>query len=93
MNIKRMFVKKINNKTYYITKSTRANKKYDVYDSDFKKLTSFGDKRYQHYHDRFGLYSSLDHWDPERRRSYRSRHVEDHTNPKKAGYWSWSWLW
>lgn len=88
-----MFIKKINNKTYFIEESTRRNKKYDVYDFNYKYLTSFGDKRYQHYHDRLGLYSKLDHWDQERRRLYRLRHTESHTNPKKAGYWSWYWLW
>ena len=35
---------------------------------------NFGDKRYQHYHDKIGLYSNLDHNDKQRRANYRKRH-------------------
>ena len=58
-----------------------------------KYVTSFGDSRYEHYYDKIGLYAHLDHNDLERRRNYRSRHTEDHTDPTRAGYWSWNWLW
>ena len=38
------------------------------------KTVPFGHQKYQHYHDKIGLYSRLDHNDPERRRRYRQRH-------------------
>lgn len=53
-------------------KSSRKNKKYMV-EVDGKKV-HFGDTRYQHYKDKIGLYSHLDHLDKERRRRYRTRH-------------------
>ena len=46
---------KINNKIYDVVKSNRKNKKYDVYQNN-KYLLSYGDSRYQHYFDKFGLY-------------------------------------
>ena len=75
-------------------KSTRENKKYDVFNHEGKYITSFGDKRYSHYFDRIGLYSHLNHKDENRRRSYRNRHKNDHINDDtKAGYYSWRYLW
>ena len=38
------------------------------------KWIHFGDKRYQHYYDRIGLYSHLNHNDKKRRQAYFSRH-------------------
>lgn len=58
-------------------RSTRKNKKYDVYNMDGKYLTSFGDKRYQQYHDKLGFYSHLDHNDKDRRERYLNRHSKD----------------
>ena len=46
--------------------SKAKNKKYSVYvksSSGGKKLIHFGDKRYQHYKDKLGHYSSKDHKD------------------------------
>jgi transglutaminase-like putative cysteine protease len=78
---------------YSITPSTRKHKKYDVYKGD-KYITSFGDVRYEHYYDKFGTYSNLDHLDPDRRRLYRQRHANDNIyDPNYAGYWSWKYLW
>ena len=86
-----MFSKKING--YTIKVSTRKNKKYDVYKDD-KYITSFGDKRYQHYKDLIGYYSSLNHNDKKRRDNYRMRHKNDYINDdSKAGYWSYHYLW
>ena len=38
------------------------------------RRVNFGDKRYQHYHDKIGTYSSLNHNDKRRRANYRKRH-------------------
>jgi len=86
-----MFQKKINE--YIVKVSSRKNKKYDVFKDD-KYITSFGDKRYQHYQDKIGYYKNLDHNDMKRRDNYRSRHKNDYiNNPLYAGYWSYNYLW
>lgn len=38
------------------------------------KVIHFGALGYQHYHDRIGLFSELDHNDSKRRANYRARH-------------------
>ena len=38
------------------------------------RRVNFGDKRYEQYHDKIGLYSNLDHNDKQRRANYRKRH-------------------
>lgn len=83
------FQKKINN---YIFKapSRRAYKKYDVYDLSMRYLTSFGDRRFQHFRDRIGYYKKLDHKDPQRRRNYRARHAGDN---RLAGKLARKYLW
>jgi hypothetical protein len=108
-------IKRIKNETYIIKKSTRKNKKYDVFIKNcqrsnnirsrsrsrsnnlsckqLKFITSFGDTRYEHFYDKFGMYSNLNHLDLKRRKSYKQRHTENHSDPKHAGYWSWYWLW
>ena len=77
--------------------SKSGNSKYSVYvesKTGGKKLIHFGDKRYEQYHDKLGHYTSLDHKDPERRKSYRDRHKHDKLNDKNsAGYWAWRCLW
>ena len=72
--------------------STRDHKKYDAFKND-KYLASFGDVRYQQYHDRIGHYRRLDHWDEQRRDNYRSRHAKDINNYPHAGYFSAKFLW
>lgn len=80
-------------KGYDIYVSTRKNKKYDAYKND-KYITSFGDKNYEHYNDKIGYYSHLDHNDKKRRELYRIRHKNDYINdPNYAGYWAWNYLW
>ena len=80
-------------KHYVIVSSKRKHKKYDVF-IDGHYLLSFGDTRYQQYHDRFGHYSHLDHKDKKRRQNYCTRHRNDHINdPNFAGYWSYHFLW
>lgn len=70
------FIKKINieNKIFYFcAPSKRLNKKYDSYDEDFKYHNSFGQLPYQHYQDRIGYYTKLDHNNDKRRENYLSR--------------------
>ncbi len=65
---------KIDNQEYLIKKSTRKNKKYDVFDKNKKYLFSFGSSLYQHYFDVIGDYSHLNHLDKKRRDLYYKRH-------------------
>lgn len=86
-----MFSKVING--YTIKISTRKNKKYDVYKNG-KFITSFGDTRYEHFHDKIGYYSKLNHNDKMRRDNYKKRHQHDNiNNPNFAGFWSYHYLW
>jgi hypothetical protein len=57
------------------------------------KKIPFGDKRYQQYHDKIGLYSHLDHNDEIRRLNYKKRHKNDKLNEFSPGYFSWYYLW
>lgn len=50
-----------------------GNYKYTATLPDGKKV-NFGDRRYQHYKDKIGSWSSLDHLDLKRRKNYRARH-------------------
>lgn len=76
-----------------VAPSKYKHKKYDVFQHN-KYLLSFGDNRYQHYCDKFGYYSHLNHLDPKRRLLYRMRHQNDNINdPRYPGYWSWNFLW
>ena len=83
----------------------KGNKKYKatIYDTKDKKIRSvmFGDRRYQHYFDRIGLWSELNHNDRTRRASYRNRHkailLKDgkiaYKVPYSAAYFSYYLLW
>ena len=80
---------------FYIQKSQRKNKKYDVLDANKKYLMSFGDKRFHHFFDVFGEYSYLNHNDEHRRQNYKKRaagigHLD---NPHSANFWSYYFLW
>jgi hypothetical protein len=70
-------------------KSTRKNKKYMVEVNN--KTIHFGDNRYQHYKDKIGLYSMLDHKDKERRRRYYARHGK--ADKHSAKWFSHKYLW
>ena len=77
-------------------KSKLKFKKYSVYvlKDGSRKLIHFGDTRYQHYKDRIGLYSHLDHNDKKRRENYYSRHGEKNLKDKsRPKYWSHKKLW
>ena len=76
---------------YIFRKSTRKNKKYDVFYKG-KYLVSFGDNRYQHYEDKIGAYSHLDHKDDLRRYRYYKRFGSD-AEEGTAKYFSHRYLW
>ncbi len=85
----------VDDKTFYIKKSERKNKKYDVFDANQKYILSFGDSRYQHFHDAFGDYTYLNHNDPYRRANYRKRAegMGNLSNPYSSNYWAYWTLW
>lgn len=80
-------------------------KKYKavIFDTENKKIQSvkFGDRRYEHYFDRIGLWSELNHNDHKRRAAYRKRHagilLKDgtpaYTVPYTPAYFSYYLLW
>ncbi len=78
---------------FEIVKSTRKNKKYDVYENG-KYLLSFGDNRYAQYKDSTGLgvYTHLNHLDRDRRRLYYARHGK-YAEPYTAKWFSHFFLW
>ncbi len=74
--------------------SKAKNKKYSVYvkKDGGKKLINFGDTRYQQYKDKLGHYSSKDHKDEKRKKSYHARHGST-TDKNTAKYWANKILW
>jgi hypothetical protein len=71
--------------------SRRKNKKYDVFKNG-KYITSFGDKNYQQFKDKIGLYSHLNHNDENRRRLYYARHKLK-AEKESAKWFSHRYLW
>lgn len=94
---------KVDGKDFLIIRSTHKNKKYDVFttaqiDDEHtiqKYITSFGDSRYEHYKDKLGEFSNLDHHDKKRRASYkkRSEGMGNLDDPYKANFWAYHILW
>jgi len=89
--------------TPYIMKFSKSkvkNKKYTVITPKGKTI-HFGDTRYEHYKDRIGIYSHLDHLDKERQRNYRARAKAirnskgelTYNNPEYSNYYSYHFLW
>ena len=79
-------------KLYNPVKRDRKHKKYMVMTK--KGIIHFGDKRYQQFKDKIGLYKHLDHLDPKRRELYYKRHGDRNTkNKETAKYWSHIILW
>jgi hypothetical protein len=76
----------------FMAPSKIENKKYDVIAPNGKKF-SFGDKRYQQYHDKIGYYKNLDHNDKQRRDNYRARHKHDKLDSYSSGFFSYNFLW
>lgn len=92
-----VYVIKKDGKQFFITPSKKQNKKYDVYIYDEikdkpKYLISFGDRNYEHYFDKIGYYSYLNHNDSIRKKRYYDRFgkTNDYTSAK---YWSNYILW
>jgi hypothetical protein len=75
---------------YTFKKSTRKNKKYDVYKNG-RYLLSFGDSRYEQYFDKIGLYSKQNHNDEKRRELYYKRHGP--AKIESAKWFSHNYLW
>jgi len=77
---------------YKPVKSNRKNKKYMVLTKS--GVIHFGDKRYEQFKDKIGVYKDLDHNDPKRRELYYKRHGDRNTKDKEsAKYWSHKILW
>jgi hypothetical protein len=85
-------------------KSKAKNKKYSVYvldDKNIKRLIHFGDTRYEHYFDKIGLFSHMNHKDEGRRRNYlvRAKGIRDgqgrltYKLKWSPNYWSVNYLW
>lgn len=75
----------------FIAPSRVKNKKYDAY-KDGRYITSFGALSYQHYHDKIGYYSRLNHGDSERKRRYFLRHGKE-AKKDSSKYFSHTFLW
>lgn len=65
-------VRFIGNDTLIFEKSNRLNKKYKVVVNDTAPI-HFGDNRYEHYKDKIGMFSNLDHLNNTRRMNYLKR--------------------
>ncbi len=88
---------KIGKYTYF--KSMRKNKKLAVVIDG--KSVHFGDTRYQHFKDKTGIHSNLDHGDKKRQKNYltRARGIKDKSgkltkdNPLSPNYHAIRILW
>jgi len=84
---------------------SKGYKKYkaSIFDTSNKKIKTvlFGDRRYQHYFDRVGMWAELNHNDRKRRAAYRKRHegvlLKDgkpaYKQPYTPSYFSYHLLW
>lgn len=83
----------VNSEKYIVKPSSSPNKKYDVF-KDNKKILSFGARDYQHYYDKLGHYSNLNHHNEQRRDNYRKRHQHTNiNNVNSPAYWALRILW
>lgn len=90
-------------KLYKPFKSKAKGKKYSVYvmKDGKKKLINFGDINMEQYKDKGGIYSSKNHLDPKRRKSYlaRAKGIKNKygkltwKDKNTANYWSVHYLW
>jgi len=90
---------------YYVSKSNKTNKMYDVFkendEGKFIFLLSYGHPKYENYSDYFNEYPELIHNDITRRGRYLSRslNIRDKEgnltafNLKSPNYWSIRFLW
>jgi len=92
-----------NKQLYKPFKSKAKGKKYSVYviKNGKKRLINFGDSNMQQYKDKGGVYSSKNHLDPVRRKSYlaRAKGIKNKEgkltwkDKNTANYWSVHYLW
>ena len=80
---------------FVFRKSTRRFKKYMVYVPQKGTWVHFGDVRYQQYKDSTPahLYRRLDHHDPSRRRSFKSRHARTRSVNYSPSWFADKYLW
>lgn len=71
--------------------SRRGNKKY--YALVDGRQVHFGDRGYQHYYDKIGAFSHLNHLDPARRLRYKQRHEKDRHVKWSPGWFADRILW
>jgi hypothetical protein len=76
---------------YSFCKSSKPNKKYDIY-KDNKYLFSIGDSRYGQYYDLGGYFSDKDNLSHKKRNAYYSRHG-DSQDKNSRKYWAHVLLW
>eukprot|EP01043_Picozoa_sp_COSAG02_P047306 COSAG02_NODE_4521_length_5267_cov_8.795666_2_plen_86_part_00 len=74
--------------------SSAKHKKYSVYvlRDGRRRLIHFGDRRYQHFHDKLNNFSHLDHNDSRRRELWYARHGRS-SDKSSARYWAARVLW
>ena len=58
-----------------------------------KRTVNWGDKRYQHYYDKLGKYSNLNHNDKKRRDNFKSRFGNRSKIKYSASYFANKYLW
>lgn len=58
-----------------------------------RRKIQFGAKGYQHYYDKLGHYSNLNHGDKKRRGRYHARHSGDKDFKFSSGYFAAKILW
>lgn len=91
-------------KPFYDAAITPATKKYSVMVKDENgnsHIIHFGDRNMQHYHDKIGHWSSLNHNDKKRRTAYlaRARGIKNkkgeytYLDKNSSNYWSVNMLW
>ena len=55
----------------------------------------FGDRNYEQYHDKLGVYSNLDHHDKKRQENFLRRHAKNIEHKYSSGWFSkvclWTW--
>lgn len=87
----------INGNLYKIKKANDKKHKYIVVGESLLKPVKFGAYGMGHFHDRFGVYSDLDHKDTKRLKAFQNRfrklYEKNKDNPGSGIYWSWEYLW
>jgi hypothetical protein len=90
-------IKKVLRRGWHIRKSKRKNKKYDVFNENNKFVVSFGDTRYEQFHDKLGAFKNLNHSDEKRLKLFKKRfqklYNDNKNNPYSSILYSWNLLW